>query len=304
VLRFTGTYETLYFEVVPTQVIQTYVTFSVGGTDANLFNVPSISPVIRVTHNFVIPALPPVVVGRTSDVLTVTIASPIVTAVVLEPTADCAVFSPPYLLFTPNVSSQTFTFTGICVNYNLGNNYNPTVTGEQYNTEPESSGVAWNVRELGEAESYELSQNQLQGTLALNVVPATFKVTFPKLQIGQAGTVTIDVSAPPRSDVVLTLVANNLNFDPPYVSFSSTTTQSQNITVTAVHSDFKDSTNIPFKVDYIVSGTNWFEYIPPAQTFLGVQQGGAPIVGGISGSASTVGMNLFVFVVLVIFAML
>ncbi len=115
----------------------------------------------------------------------------------------------------------------------------------------------------------------------------TFKVSFSQLAIGEAGKVTISVTTPPRSDVVLTLVGNNLNFDPPYVTFTHSVTQ-QSITVNVVHADFKDSDNIPFAVDYILSGSNWQDYIPPAQTYVGVRQGGAPIVGAICGSAASV----------------
>lgn len=58
----------------------------------------------------------------------------------------------------------------------------------------------------------------------------------------------------------------------------------QTIKVTPVHADFKDSDNIPFTVDYIISGSNYRDYVPPAQTFVGVARGKGEVVGGICGS--------------------
>lgn len=97
----------------------------------------------------------------------------------------------------------------------------------------------------------------------------------------------ISVTAPPRSDIILTLVGNNLNFNPPHAHFTHSSGSLQSLSIEIVHADFKDSQNIPFVVDYIVSGSNWADYIPPAQTYLGIQQGEAPVVGAICGSSSS-----------------
>ncbi len=131
---------------------------------------------------------------------------------------------------------------------------------------------------------------------------ATFKVEFSPLTIGETSTVTISVTAAPRSEVTLILIANNLNFNPPHVTFHPTVTE-RTISVTAVHSDYKDANEIPFTVDYIISGTSANEFIPPVQTYLGVRQGGAPVVGGICGDASSVraGIAIVLFSLLVAF---
>jgi len=300
VLRFTGTFETLYFTIIPLKATQTVITFSLGGTDAPLFNVPPVSPVIRVTHHFIIPSLPSEIVGRRSSPLTVSVVSPIQSPVVLQPSAGGVNFYPPFLLFTPNVTQQTFTFLGTSTNYNLGYNINPLVIGgayESFSTNPVFTSVSWLVREVDEPFSYLLSVPELAGTLAVNIVPATFRVTFSSLSIGEVGSVNITVTAPPRSDVVLLLVANNLNFEPAAATFSPNVT-SQVLAVRIVHADFKSTQDVPYTVDYIVAGSNWEDFIPPAQTFLGVRQGGAPVVGNIGASGAVVSWGVSVAAVL------
>jgi hypothetical protein len=299
VLLFTGTFETLYFKVVPLEVINTQVTYSVGGSDAPLFYPPDPSEYIQVTHRFIIPSLPSIIIGRVSDPLTVYVTDKLSSPVVLTPSADCVNFYPPFLLFTPNSTSQTFTYIGNCVNYNLGNNYNPVETGSKFTTSPSYSYVEWIVREVGTTESYALAFPQLQGVNAVNVVPATFSVHFNSLKLGSTSNVVINVTVAPRSDVVLTLIGNNLNFNPPYVTFNPNVT-SVTITATPVHSDFKDSDEIPFTVDYIVSGSNWREFIPPAQTFLGIAQGNGDVAGGICGGSGTIRVGLWTLVVFII----
>lgn len=114
----------------------------------------------------------------------------------------------------------------------------------------------------------------------------------------------ITVPVAPRSDVVLTLVGNNLNFNPPHAVFSSDVT---NVTleVTYVHRDFKDSKEIPFTVDYIVSGTNWQDFIPPAQSYLGVSRGDGEVVGGICGNdAGITSVSMWAVAVVAVFALL
>jgi len=293
-LLFTGTFETLYFRIVPEQPILTQITFSVGGSSANWFTVPSPSARIRVTHNFVVPSLPTVTIGQLAPKQTIEILSPLTSSVVLTPTVpECnsntqyVNFIPPYFLFTPNSTTQIFTYVGNCATFNLENNYNPVVTGGRYAASPSIVSVSWNVLEAGETTSYPLSFPTPNSVLGVNVVPATFNISFGPLAIGKIGTVTISVTQAPRSDIVLTLVANNLNFNPPHVTFFPGIT-TQTIQVNPVHSDFKDSQNIPFTVDYIVSGTNWADYVPPAQTFVGVGRGSGAAAGGLSGNGAGV----------------
>jgi len=303
VLRFTGTFETLYFTVLPVEPIQTYITYSISGSDAPWFDAPDPSPLIRVTHAFAIPALPSVIVGRTSDTLTVSVTSPLTTSVILEPfVGDSVRFFPPALLFTPNVTSVDFTYTGLIVNFNLGYFVNPMIPGsEDYTPDNfiQNYPVTWYVREVGEPDRYVLSQPQIQGTQGVNVVPATFIVSYSTLAIGSVGHVNITAEVPPRSDVTLTLIGNNLNFNPPTLTFTWDNF-SQIATVTPVHSDYKDATDIPFTVDYVIAGTNWQDFVPPAETFLGVRQGNGARVGGLIGAAGTVTASwVAVFVVAV-----
>lgn len=110
------------------------------------------------------------IVGQQSDELTVSINSELTKSVVLEPQVSGVVFYPPFLLFTPNVTSQTFTFMGTAATTSLGNNINPVVTGGDYNN-PSVNQVVWKVREAGDRSSYQLAQNILKGTHAVNVVP-------------------------------------------------------------------------------------------------------------------------------------
>jgi len=304
VLRFTGTFETLYFQIVPLYSGLTQVSYSVGGTDAHLFNVPDPSPQIRITHNFVVPSLPSVTIGQLSPVLQVSIVSPFSTPVVIVPTVpECSgstgyvSFLPPYFIITPNNTVQTFQYIGNCATFNLGSNYNPVITGDsprRYTASPTIVSVQWLITESGETDAYSLSFTPLtQSVLAVNVLPGAFNVAFKPLKLGTTSQVNISVTVPPRSDVVLTLIANNLNFDPPHVTFFPNTTY-QVLSVSSAHSDFKDSDNIPFTVDYIISGSNWQDYVPPAQTFLGVSKGDGAVVGGICGSdASSVRAGLF-----------
>jgi len=292
---------------VPLRPILTQITFSVGGTSANWFAVPTASSQIRVTHNFIVPTLPTVTIGQIAPEQTIQIVSPVTSTVVLTPIVPgCASgtyvnFIPPYLIFTPNNTAQTFTYIGNCATNNLGNNYNPVITGpspRQYTTSPAVVSVNWRILEAGETSPYALSFPTPNSVLGVNVVPATFKVSFSTLRLGTNGTVTISVTQTPRSDVVLTLVANNLNFNPPHVTFFPGV-DTQSIQVSTVHADFKDSNNIPFTVDYIVSGSNWADYVPPAQTFVGVTRGDAAVAGGICGDAASirVGVWMLVFVV-------
>jgi len=305
-LRFTGTFETIYFKIRAFKAITTQITYSVGGADAALYLVPAASAQIRVTHQFVIPPLQTVNVGIISKVHTISITSPLTSSVYLTPavgncpssvspqTPRYVTFFPPYLLFTPNSTTQSFTYIGNCASNNLGNNFNPVITASatnRYSNGPTTVPVSWQVTEAGET-PYVLSlpinnNNDGGGVLAVGVVQIPFNVKFGPLALGKTGYVQLTVPVPPRSDVVLTLIGNNLNFFPPHAVFSPTVT---NVTlqVSYAHGDYKDSMNIPFTVDYIISGTNWQDYIPPAQTYLGVGRGKAPVVGGISGSDATV----------------
>jgi hypothetical protein len=302
VLRFSGSYETLYFKFIPKQICTTRITFSVGGDAAGLFTVPDPSSRIRITHDFHIPFLPSVVIGRTSPQLVASVMSELTSSVVLQPVAPNVVFHPPYLLFTPNMTSKTFTYTAIRTNNNLASGYNPVVTSQEsnrYSVEPEVSDVTWKVREIGQSEWYDLTQAHNHSSTGVTVMPGAFKVHFSQLSIGAESTCTISVNTPPRSDVSLTLIGNNLNFDPPFVTFHPDVL-SQTIKVTIVHSDFKDSIAIPYVVDYIISGTNYEDFVPPAQTYLGVARGNGPVVGSIfSGALSNiVSYTSLLFVVL------
>jgi hypothetical protein len=300
-LVFTGTYETLYFRIIPQKAILTQITFSVGGSSANWFAVPQTTNQIRVTHNFIVPTLPTIIIGGQADQQTIEVISPLTTTVVVTPTVpycpdgvtQYVYFTPPYLIFTPNSTSQTFSYVGNCATNNLGSNYNPVVTGSafrSYNAYPTIISVSWEILEAGELYPYALSFPTLSGVLGVNVVPATFNVSFSPLQIGSVGSVTIYVTQTPRSDVVLTLICNNINFDPPHVTFWPGI-DTQTITATPVHADFKDSQNIPFTVDYVISGSNYADYVPPAQTFLAVARGNGALVG--SSAAGTVRVALW-----------
>jgi len=138
----------------------------------------------------------------------------------------------------------------------------------------------------------------------INVLPAGFVVTFPHLQIGQTSTLTISTTAPPRSDVVLTLIGNNLNFNPPNLLFTKSNTVAT-VAVTPVHADYKDFDNLPFTVDYLISGTNKADFIPPAQSYLAVSRGTAPQADSLTLSAASPAAYASLFVLVAsLFALL
>lgn len=145
-----------------------------------------------ITDQFEIPSLQPINVGVVSTVHTVTITSPLDSAVYLTPsTGLCAssvspntpsyvTFFPPYLLFTPNSTTQSFTYIGNCASNNLGTNFNPVITDaspRRYAGSPVPISVSWQVTEAG-ASPYTLSFPLNEGgVLAVTVMQSKYNIS-------------------------------------------------------------------------------------------------------------------------------
>jgi hypothetical protein len=275
VVSFTGTYESLQFTITATEAYSgsTYVHFSVIGEDAGLFTIPD-SVIIRTQHQFILPEFP-ILTVNSPVTLQVSIASNFSDPVVLTPSSINVVFIPETWLFTPQQKTVTFQAIGTSTYDVVGSNINPVIISDQsYHAAPGSQSFSLSWRFMHEPATTSNPWFFPASPIQLNVLPAGFIVSFPHLQIGQTSTLTIKTTAPPRSDVVLTLIGNNLNFNPPNILFTKSRTEAS-ISVTPVHADYKDSEKIPFTVDYIISGSNKQDFIPPAQTFLAVSRGTA-----------------------------
>jgi len=225
-------------------------------------------------HNIQVPEFPILTVG-VPVTLQMSILSNITDPVIVTPYLDSVVFLPETFVFTSVKSTVSFQVVGL---YTYGvlsdKNTNPVKTGTHDLVNPGHSYFNLYWRYMYQQAGDDLPYVHPAYTY-INVLPAGFIVSFPHLQIGQTSTLTISTTAPPRSDVVLTLIGNNLNFNPPNLLFtkSSTVATTQ---VSPVHADYKDFSSLPFTVDYILSGTNQADFIAPAQSFLAVSRGTAP----------------------------
>jgi hypothetical protein len=288
VLRFTGTYESLSFTITPVEAIgNTYVHFTTVGPDAALFDLPD--PILVKTHHvFVIPEFPALTVG-VPVTLPISISSNFSTPVVVTPSVSNVVFRPETILLSPAKPLAYFEIVGITTQSNRDNSESVLASVFSFH---------WRYVHNTNAQSHLWYP---PSPIGINVLPATFEVNFPHLQIGLTSTLTISVTAPPRSDVVLTLFGNNLNFNPTYALFTAKTTTVQ-ISVTPVHSDYQASDDIPFDVYYYISGTNQADYVQPQDTYLAVSRGSAAEADSLvlSGAATTVASFAVVLLVSVV----
>jgi len=289
------------------------VFFTITGDDSNLFYPPDPVEVLAI-HNIVIPPLPSLQVNVPSDYLTVTVLSNITEPIVLAARAYGLpiTFQPTYLLFTPVKNTAKFRMIGTEVAHNLGNNFNPTEPEKESDADDTATSTIYfqykaaSLDDDDEDDWITISPTDYGGnSWAVSVIPGNFAVTYSHLTIGAAGSVTITVSPPPRSNVLLTPVGNNLNFFPSTATFTPSIS-SVTLQVSAVHADYAVSDNIPFEVEYIISGLNIDDYIPPANSFLAVARGGAAsadnlVLGAGAHVAPTVALVAFLAVALALF---
>jgi hypothetical protein len=80
----------------------------------------------------------------------------------------------------------------------------------------------------------------------------------------------VTVAPPPRTNVVLTLYGNNLLFVPPSITFLPGI-DTLTIDVTPIIQS-NAQWNIPFKINYFVSGANAADYIAPPESLVSVHR--------------------------------
>lgn len=285
VLRFTGTYESLTFTVTATEAYSnapTFIHFTVTGDDAALFG--SVSPrAVYTAPLFEIPDFPLMTINQPIT-QQITVKSAITAPILLTPSVGGVVFIPEQLLFTPDKPTATFQVVGVAVsNTPNGDRDGQNIVQFYWRYMSDTAGVnnQWFPR---------------AGDVSINVQAGAFIINFPHLQIGTTSTVTVSTTVPPRSDVVLTFVGNNLNFNPPSLLLTKSNNQAS-VQVTPVHSDYQTSQNIPFSVDYIVSGSNANDFITPYNSKLAVSRGSAPQADSlVLSSASTAVASVFVLI--------
>jgi hypothetical protein len=110
---------------------------------------------------------------------------------------------------------------------------------------------------------------------------------MPNLQLGVTSVINVTISTPPRSNVVLTFLGNNLVFEPASITFLPDIDTTISLQVTPQIQSNADW-NIPFKIDYLCSGASRNDYLCPPESFVAVHRR-----SGTSNLTMSVGLVLF-----------
>jgi hypothetical protein len=271
ILYFTAAENTVFFTITGVTTGIGPITYVVGGNDAYLFAVPPPSNPIQVVNLYNIPDIPSLPVNVTSPPLTISVQNSNPSTVFITPTANNVIFDPPTFLLSSAVTSAQFTVRGLATTVVTAN---PNIPGEQYLNNllfgalASSNVVTWNVQEMS-GSSYQLSVPNYRSSVT--ILPGYFNISIPTLRLGVTSVMNVTISTPPRSNVVLTFLGNNLLFEPASITFLPHSQTTISLQVTPQIQNNADW-NIPFKIDYLCSGGASLDYICPAESFVAVQR--------------------------------
>jgi hypothetical protein len=260
-ITLTPSVQQAYFDFIPRKVGPATISYYLLGNNTALYQTPGPSTGILVNYRVHFPNLPQLQVGQTSPALSVSIEPVPITTYILSITGSSTiVFSPNRLVFSPGVTNQQFTIIPLA----------PTIYRTNFNipgTNPGSVG-SFGVQLYG-SDGIDGQQRAvvLLPPVSVIVTPGTFTILHPRYQLDVKTTISVTVSVAPRSDVVLTLLANNIQFvNAPYVIFSKDGPYTQEIEVIPRHTTSYELDYASFKVDYLVGGTNANDYFAPSET--------------------------------------
>jgi len=172
------------------------------------------------------------------------------------------IVSPATVVFTAASPAASFTIFPLTPNIGRATSPNYPGVGVSYSSTPTTFAVTGrDATDTTAAYTIPLVNN-----VGIIVTPGSFIFKHPRYQLDVKSKIHVEISALPRSDVVLTLFANNIQFEPSYVVFVAGGSTKQEITVTPVHTTSYELDYASFKVDYIVSGTNAGDYITPPES--------------------------------------
>jgi hypothetical protein len=260
VLKFTPTSHDVLFSFVPKKVGTATIIYRVLGPNAKLFTAPGPSTV-QVTYNVKFPQIPTLSVGITSPGQGVDIEPAPLNTFVLTLSASNFVFNPARLVFAPGQTHNSFTVTAL----------SPTILSSSYNIPGATPGIisdAVTLSVAGRDSSDDTNRNiPLAATVPIIVAPGYFTILHPRYQLDVKTMIKVSISVEPRSDVILTLVGNNLQFHTPqFLVFTRGGPTEQEVEVTPRHTTSYELDYTSFKVDYYVGGTNSDDYLAPSET--------------------------------------
>jgi len=171
------------------------------------------------------------------------------------------IISPSIIVFTAASPAASFTITPLTPNIGRPNGLN--IPGQGSSVTYSISTFSITGRDATETGAYAIP---LVNPVGILVSPGSFSLKHPRYQMDVKTKIHVEISVLPRSDVVLTLFANNMDFEPSYVVFTAGGATKQEITVTPRHTTSYELDYASFKVDYIVSGTNLGDYITPSES--------------------------------------
>jgi hypothetical protein len=282
---------TLSFTITGQTVGTCAISYVVTGPDANFFIVPQPSGPIRVINNFILPTLPSLPVGVLSPPLHFGVANIPSKPVWVTLSAPGVVFIPSTFILSSNITDVTFQML-VTDSANV-QAANPDIPGWPYlsnllfEAAASSTPIIYTAQEMGESASYFIPSTIPQ---TFSVLPGYFNVSIPELRLGVTSQMTVTVHPPPRTNVILTIFGNNLVFVPPSVTFLPEIVTVR-IDVTPIIQS-NTQWNIPFKVNYLLSGANAGDYLTPPESLVSVQRPSVAPVVDVS----------FLFFILVIFA--
>jgi len=230
-----------------------------------VFTRPAPTTGLKVTYKINWPATPQISVGVQSGPLDISIEPAPTSSFVLNiaPSGIGLIISPSTLVFTP--ASPAATFTLLALSPTIARSSSINIPGYDPETTSYTTTITLSGRDATDAVTgaYSIPLVQTAGVIA---TPGSFSLRHPRYQMDVTSKVTVEISTLPRSDVVLTLFANNLDFEPSYVVFVAGGATKQHIAVTPRHTTSYELDYASFKVDYIVSGTNSNDYVSPSES--------------------------------------
>jgi len=252
------------FSLVPTKVGPAVISYNIIGGDPAVFTRPAPTTGLKVTYRVHWPASPQLHVGVQSPPLVISVEPAPTSSFVLNLASSgvSLIISPSILVFTPTSPAATFTILPLSATIGRAISINIPGYSAEYTTS--SSSISLSGRDAADSTAaYAIPLVQTAGVI---VLPGSFSLRHPRYQMDVTSKVTVEISILPRSDVVLTLFANNLDFEPSYVVFVAGGATKQHISVTPRHTTSYELDYESFKVDYVVSGTNANDYSAPSES--------------------------------------